>query len=129
MEKTLLTAREGPVRQSGLRLATFVFLALLLMAGGTSVPAVSQNTQDCQSREDMAAQLAATYAEQQTGLGVTNVGTVIELWQTREGSSWTLLVTMPTGNSCVVGAGRDWMPLKIETSDGVAWRVGAPNKR
>ena len=36
----------------------------------------------------------------------------MELWTARDGETWTLIVTLPDGNSCVVGAGQDWMTMQ-----------------
>ena len=79
---------------------------------GTTVSAEAQERMNCNTREYMADALTTEYAEQPAGLGVTNDGTVVELWQGGGGSSWTLLLSMPNGNSCIVGAGNDWIQLE-----------------
>ena len=94
------------------RPGTFLLLAVLLLMAGTTVSAEAQERMNCNTREYMADALTTEYAEQPAGLGVTNDGTVVELWQGGGGSSWTLLLSMPNGNSCIVGAGNDWIQLE-----------------
>jgi hypothetical protein len=66
----------------------------------------------CGLRDEIAADLKQSHKETPIALGVTSVGTVMELWTARDGATWTLIVTLPDGNSCVVGAGQDWMSMQ-----------------
>jgi len=77
-------------------------------------PASAQMTQEmgCGQRAEIAADLKQTHDETPIAIGVTSVGTVMELWTARDGETWTLIVTLPDGNSCVVGAGQDWMSVQ-----------------
>jgi hypothetical protein len=104
-------------------------LATLLLMSGTTAPAEAQEAMNCNARENMAKALTTEYDEKPSGLGVTHVGTVIELWQGGGGSSWTLLLTMPNGNSCIVGAGNDWIELEAVRKGEVAWRATSPQTR
>ena len=79
----------------------------------STTPARAQAaTMGCGLRSDIAAELKQTHEENPIALGVTSVGTVMELWTARDGETWTLLVTLPDGSSCVVGAGQDWMAVQ-----------------
>lgn len=40
-------------------------------------------------------------------MGLTNTGAVVELLQSGDGS-WTLIMTMPNGFSCLMAAGQHW---------------------
>lgn len=117
------------IRQPGQRPGTFMVLAALLLISGMTVPANAQEGMNCNTGEDMTNALAREYAEQPAGLGVTNAGTVVELWQGDGGSCWTLLLTMPNGNSCIVGAGSDWIQLETARKGDVSWKARAPGTR
>jgi hypothetical protein len=118
--------RNSKKRQSRQRPGTFLLLAALLLMAGTTVLAEAQERMNCNTREYMADTLTTEYAEQPAGLGVTNHGTVVELWHGDGGSSWTLLLTMPNGNSCIVGAGNDWIQLETARKGNVSWKAALP---
>jgi len=52
--------------------------------------------------------LKETHGEVQRGSGVTNSGALVELWGTPDGSTWTILLTLPSGQSILIGSGTSW---------------------
>lgn len=62
----------------------------------------------CAERQALLASLNREYSENPTALGLANNGSVLELLTTRDGKTWTLLMTKPDGTSCVVAAGEAW---------------------
>ncbi len=50
------------------------------------------------------------YSEIPVAMGLASNGGVIEVLASENGS-WTLLVTMPDGTSCVLAAGESWEAL------------------
>lgn len=89
-------------------IATASVLGVSVAAG----PAAAQTA--CMAHSDVAEQLAARYAEKATAIGVASSGEVIELFSSADGSTWTLVVTKPSGVSCPLAAGESWEPLPIE---------------
>lgn len=85
---------------------------------GMRVEASAEALLMCDSRTKIIADLKQGYAEQPIALGVTSAGTVMELWTAAEGNTWTLIVTLNDGNSCVVGAGDSWTNIG-ETAAGL----------
>jgi hypothetical protein len=51
--------------------------------------------------------------ERPTELGVTNGNAVMQLFTSAKGS-WTLVLTLPAGPSCIAGAGENWQRLKLK---------------
>ena len=45
------------------------------------------------------------------GLGIARNGGIIELFTSKDGATWTLVLTMPNGLSRVVASGKSWMQL------------------
>ncbi len=67
----------------------------------------------CGSRDEMISTLAETFKEEPVGIGLLSPSHAMELLISESGS-WTLLVTTPSGRSCIVSAGESWisdMPL------------------
>ena len=70
------------------------------------VPASAQGA--CNPRADVLAHLAKKYREVPVAIGVTNKGALVEVLTTADGKTWTIIVTLPNGTSCLVAAGEGW---------------------
>lgn len=81
----------------------------------TSVTATPADAQDiaCGSREEMTERLKRSFGEAQTGLGLVSAARVLEVWSSRETGTWTILMTDPSGRSCLVAAGEAWKTVPL----------------
>jgi hypothetical protein len=84
----------------GLGATLVAFLALPGQAEGT-----------CVARDWLVAELAEQNLEQPVAQGTTADGAVLEILTSRDGRTWTLLVTEPQGLTCTLIEGRDWHTL------------------
>ena len=91
-----------------------VLSALTLAALVVSVPAAVQAQQvprqaaPCVPHEVAVEQLTTVFKEQVVGLGLgKNQQTVVELYVGGSGS-WTILVTLTNGMSCIAASGQSW---------------------
>jgi hypothetical protein len=93
-----------------LRILTSVFALTSLAL--VSFTASAQGV--CSERAKFVDQLAVNYAENTVGLGLVNNGNVLEILVSKNGT-WTILVTKPSGISCVVATGEAWekIPRKL----------------
>lgn len=66
----------------------------------------------CSTREGAAAQLKEKYLEDPVSIGVTNGGALMELFASKDGETWTLVVTLGNGRTCQVAAGKYWQQVK-----------------
>lgn len=87
--------------------ATVIALGLLL---GVREPAAAQQTS--LTRAEVVQQLDGRYSEKPVALGLASNGGIIEVFTTRDGSTWTIVLTMPNGMSAVVAAGENWTTLE-----------------
>ncbi len=106
MRYTTIT-RESP-KAAMLRVFGAVGLALALLLAVVA-PASAQSV--CATHARVAKQLESQYAEAPIAIGLVSNGGVIELFSTHDGSTWTLVMTMPDGRSCAVAAGQGWESL------------------
>ncbi len=83
-------------------LAAAVVLALPL-EGAAQTPA-------CGSRDGILKQLARTHAESPINLGVTDEGGLLEVLTGPTGT-WSMIITFPGGETCLVAQGDDWRNL------------------
>ena len=86
-----------------------VFIAVLLAVIQFSLPERAQVP--CAPRAELIAILQQRYDERAIGIGVVSTGAVLELWASRKGESWTIVVTLPSGQACVLAVGEAWQNL------------------
>ncbi len=98
-------------------LTAFIIAAILLglpLAAGAEQPVAGQFAQNgprpssCVPHNVAIDQLAKVFNEKVVGLGLgKNQQSVVELYVSSEGS-WTILITLTNGMSCIAAAGQNW---------------------
>lgn len=81
-------------------------LTLMMAAVTTSSPANAQTV--CLSHAELVKQLSTKYAEEPMGIGLASDGTVMQLFTSKDGNTWTLVRTLPDGTSCMMAGGEAW---------------------
>ena len=80
-------------------------------------PALAQQT--CGERTQFMNKLEETFAEHPIAMGLTKKGAVLEVFASQKGS-WTFLITLPSGLTCVVESGQSWETLAVVRSDQIS---------
>lgn len=83
-----------------------------LVALGVASPAAAQQQRVCGERSDVLNQLSAQYAETPTAMGLSSTGGMVEVLASPTGSSWTIIMTLPNGMSCLMAVGEHWEAVK-----------------
>ena len=78
-------------------------LPLLLLVG----PVQAQVAPPCAPRADLLQNLKEKFGEVPLGYGGTGNGAVMELLTSPNGN-WTLILSQPTGKSCLLATGDGW---------------------
>ena len=81
------------------------------VALASAIILVSQNAwaqQQCSQRHHVVEHLAKKYQEAQVAVGVTGKGALVEVLTTKDGGTWSILLTNPNGVSCLVASGEGW---------------------
>ncbi len=91
---------------------TRIVVAMALLAGLALVSAPAEAQSVTAPRAEIVKQLGDAYAEAPVAIGLTGNGSVIELFTTGDGSTWTIVITSPDGLSRVVAAGESWMSTR-----------------
>ena len=90
-------------------------LTLVVLAAFTMFvarPSVAQQQQPaCTDRTDVVDHLSQRYSEKPVAMGMANNGGVIEILASKSGVSWTIILTMPNGMTCMIAAGENWEAL------------------
>ncbi len=85
--------------------AALALSALLSLGSEASAQTV------CLPHIEVAKQLGSLHSEVPVALGLADNGNVLEVFSTGDGSTWTIVMTMPSGKACLVAAGEAWETL------------------
>jgi hypothetical protein len=83
-----------------------------LAAFALPLPAMAAGSMACSKRDDVLSQLGSKYKEAPSAVGLANNGGLIEVLTSDDGSTWTIIVSMPNGTSCLLAAGENWQPVE-----------------
>ncbi len=86
-----------------------MFRTALLIASITLLPLVA-NAAPCAERSNFLEYFEAKYAETPVSMGLTSDGKVLEVLASERGT-WTMIVTLPTGQSCGFASGEGWSKI------------------
>jgi hypothetical protein len=90
--------------------AAFLAFVGVLTIGG--LPAAAQSPQ-CGARAAVLDRLSDKFGEQPVSIGVTATGSLLEVLASPEGS-WTIVVTVPNGPTCLVSSGDGWHNAPVQ---------------
>jgi hypothetical protein len=68
----------------------------------------------CSQHGKVIGQFAKVYQENPVAGGLTQDGRLIEVLSTDDGRTWTIVVSKPNGETCVMMAGEGWRKLKLK---------------
>ncbi len=89
-----------------LRLALIAFTAAMI-----ALPMNAHARQACAERADITKRLGNKYFEHPVATGVANNGGLLEVLSSKDGSTWSIIVTMPDGKACMFAVGQHWEML------------------
>ncbi len=56
----------------------------------------------------LSSMLGQRFAEMSVARGLSANGRMVEIYATDDGATWTMVITTPEGQSCVVASGEAW---------------------
>jgi len=95
-----------------IRLMAFSILVIFLSVGGQASAQIAA----CGDRGSIAEKLDDGYSEQPVAMGLSTDGSVIEVFASTTGT-FTIVVTQPTGMSCILVTGGSWEGLASLKAD------------
>ena len=73
--------------------------------------AMAAEPESCSTRERVLSHLQGACKEAPVGMGRASNGGVIEMLRSSNGASFTIIITMPNGMTCMIAAGDSWEDL------------------
>ncbi len=101
------------LRAFGFIALTLAFLLTLLLGVQASASAQS----GCTTHPEIAKQLKSRHSEAPVAIGLADNAGVIEVFSAGDGSTWTMVLTLPDGMSCVMATGEAWEHLSWTVLD------------
>lgn len=93
-------------------------LAVTTAIATTVIAAGAQAAPACGKRDDVLAQLSEKFKEAPVGIGLASNGGLIELLTADTGTTWTLIINLANGTTCLLATGHDWQPLQTAALGG-----------
>ena len=90
------------------------FLALSFGVGAMLLAtqyAFAQDAQNCAPRDRVLARLAENYGETRQSIGLAPNNHVVEVFASEATGTWTIIATLPTGQTCLVASGQSYEPI------------------
>ncbi len=81
-------------------------VAAACVIGLLSTPAVAQT--QCLERSELVEMLKTQFNEVLSDYALTTQGDIVEIFKSAGGGTWTMVITLRSGVSCVLRAGRFW---------------------
>ncbi len=69
----------------------------------------------CANRDMIVERLETKYGESRQSAGLNQNNGMVEVFASTETGTWTILVTMPNGMSCLMAAGKAWQGMAAAT--------------
>ena len=90
-------------------ISTYVRSLALTLAFTAALPALASAQAVCGARAQIVSTLGEKYLESRHGLGLVGKDGqgMMELFVSKRGS-WTMLMTMAQGTTCIIAAGQQW---------------------
>ncbi len=83
-----------------------------------SIPALAQVPAACADRAVALAHLTVKYGEAPVAVGLASNGGFVEVLVGPDGATWSILITMPNGVTCLIAAGENWEAVKSVPGEG-----------
>lgn len=80
--------------------------AACLACAQTTLSATAVEAAQCAARTHVKAQLSQRFGENLTAVSAPRRGSVLEIYASRNAETWTVMLSLPEGLSCLVAAGR-----------------------
>jgi hypothetical protein len=89
------------------------YLALGLLFPVSLGSAETHDDSNCGARATVLDYLSAKYSEKPIAMGIAANGGLIEVLTSNDGTTFTIIVTMPEGETCMVATGEGWESLTL----------------
>jgi hypothetical protein len=91
-----------------MRQISLIAAAIAALTTTVSMAAAAHAETACFPRTDLVEHLARNFHEEPTAIGVADNGSLLEVFASKDGETWTVAVSLPNGTTCLVATGQQW---------------------
>ncbi len=104
------------------RAAFFAMLLLLSLAILLMLPRTGEAAPEtvCFDRAALIAHLNGKFSETPIAAGLAANGSMVEVFSSPEGDTWTIVLTGPDGATCVMTSGESWIGVTLPKNDKIS---------
>lgn len=84
----------------------FALTVALSLTLSSAAPVAAQNRQSCAARDTVVSYLLDKYGEHRQSIGLGANNSVVETFASDQTGTWTIVITMPSGVSCLMASGQ-----------------------
>ena len=96
-----------------MKICLIAFTALAAVTLSTTAQAQGRT---CGDRTAIIERLETGFGESRTGAGLSTQNGIVEVFASEETGTWTIILTLPTGQSCLVAAGNSWQTEPVDVT-------------
>lgn len=93
-----------------------IILAMGLTCGLIAATSAHAQSNNCAPRETVLHHLSERFGEARQSIGLASGDRVVEMFASPETGTWTLTMTLPTGLTCIIGAGESFERVDEEVT-------------
>ena len=105
---TYTNTRRATVKATLLGAFTATAVAFLLLLGA---PPRASAQSVCTTHAQVMKQLDRRFSETPVAMGLADNGGIVEVYSSKDGATWTMVLTTPNGMSCLIASGEAWESL------------------
>ena len=91
-----------------MRQISLIVVAMATLMATVSMTSTAHAQPECFPRSDLVQHLASNYHEQPAAAGLADNGSLLEVFASKDGETWTVVLSMPNGTACLVATGEQW---------------------
>lgn len=91
-----------------MRQISLIAAAIAALTATVSMTAVAHAQSGCFPRADLVQHLASNFHEQPAAAGLADNGSLLEVFASKDGETWTVVLSLPNGTACLVATGQQW---------------------
>jgi hypothetical protein len=93
------------IRQKGPHMTPQMFALSLGLGGMLAAADIVHGAPQCDARDRVLALLADRYGETRRSIGIAGEAAVMELYAADDTGTWTIAITLPDGQMCLMASG------------------------
>lgn len=94
-----------------MRHISLIAAAIAALTTTVSITAAAHAQPACFPRTELVQHLAHEFHEEPAAAGIADDGSLLEVFASKDGDTWTVAVSLPNGTTCLLATGQQWQEM------------------